>query len=794
MSESLSLDGNWSLRWMPANSDPVLIPPPDLDTIPSILAQVPGNVELDLVRAGMLPDPFTGSNILQLLPLENRDWWYVKRFRVPNEFFGKPSELVFDGLDTLATIWLNGKCIGQAENMLIPHRFETTTIIQPGSENTLIVRLNSAMAAAKSMNYEPGMMSWEHRPEGLRLRKAPHVWGWDILPRAVSAGIWRSVRLQEIPKNAIEGMYIWTMEAGVERAVLGVWYNIRSAADVKGLNLTIKGECGGHTFQYEWPLEFKSDQFSIPIYNPHLWWPAGCGEANLYAVIIQLCSDVEVLAERKEQIGIRKIELLRTENPSTHWQPQPPTALPARVDQPIDEASHFYFCINNQPVILKGTNWVPLDAFHSRDTERMPRALKMATDLGCNMIRCWGGNVYENDAFFEWCDSHGIIVWQDFAFACCIYPQDDEFLKSIQHEVQIIVERLRNHASLAVWCGDNEVDMAYASQGRDPHHNRLTRQVIPQMLQRFDPHRAYIPSSPYISNAALNHSASDTAEQHLWGPRGYFKGDFYTHHSAHFIGEIGYHGCPEPASVAKFISPEQLWPPDGSNEWQIHSVYHWRTHTIERDRIALMSNQIHALFNQVPETLKDYALASQVAQAEAMKFFVESTRLRKWHTSGILWWNLLDGWPQFSDSVVDYYFTRKLAFHYLQRVQHPVLVCLGEAESETSLSTTKLPIMICNDSLRDEEIAYRVWDADSQKVLAEGKFISPANQNWQVGWIQCRADVPRLFLMEWRSNGNILGNHYLLAKPPLDLEQYRGWLQQIAALPLPFNPPESLYK
>jgi len=792
MPDPLSLDGSWNLHWMPANQELVLFPPDDLEQQPHVEGQVPGNVELDLVRAGLLPDPFVGSNINQLRQLEQRDWWYVRRFQVPAGFSGHPSQLVFEGLDTLATVWLNGQLIGESANMLIPHHFETTAALQPGSENILVVRLRSAMVEAKKMNYEPGMMSWEHRTEGLRLRKAPHVWGWDILPRAVSAGIWRSVRLQALPEHAITGLYIWTAEATPGSAVLGVWYSVRTSLPADELRLVIQAVCGEHTFEHEWALEFQADQFSLVVDEPRLWWPAGYGEANLYTFTVQLYQDGRLLAERKEQVGIRKIELMRTEGCSTRWQYQSPAALTAQVDSPEPADSHFIFRVNGQKIMVKGTNWVPLDAFHSRDAGRLAQALDMAADLGCNMIRCWGGNVYESEAFFSGCDARGIMVWQDFAFACCIYPQDADFLETVQEEVRVVAERLRNHAALVVWCGDNEVDMAYTSQGRDPQNNQLTRQAIPQALQRFDPHRAYIPSSPYTSPAAFKSCPNDTAEQHLWGPRGYYKGDFYTRHSAHFIGEIGYHGCPEPASVARFISPDHLWSPQDNEEWQIHSVYHWRTHTIRRDRIALMSSQIKTLFDQVPETLPEYALASQIMQAEAVKFFVESTRLRKWHTSGILWWNLVDGWPQFSDAVVDYYFGRKLAYHYLRRAQQPILVCLGEATTPPSARAAAHPVMICNDSLKDARVTYRVWEADSGQILAQGAFNSPANQNWQVSSIPGYSGRQRLFLIEWQVNDESYGNHYLLAEPPLDLARYRGWLEHITSLPRSFKLPESL--
>jgi beta-mannosidase len=463
--------------------------------------------------------------------------------------------------------------------------------------------------------------------------------------------------------------------------------------------------------------------------------------------------------------------------------------------------------------MVKGTNWVPLDAFHSRDAGRLAQALEMVADLGCNMIRCWGGNVYEQEAFFDWCDAHGVLVWQDFAFACCIYPQTEAFLAEVRHEAEETVQRLRNHACLAVWCGDNEIDMTYHSQGRDPGRNRLTREVLPQVLERLDPQRAYLPSSPYIPPVLVQRADAWTAtpEQHLWGPRGYYKSPFYTQHSAHFIGEIGYHGCPNVSSIERFITPEHLWPWQDNGEWQVHAVYHWQHPAIERDRIRLMANQIRELFGQIPEDLPTFALASQITQAEAKKFFIESTRLRKWQTSGILWWNLLDGWPQFSDAVVDYYFGKKLAYHYIRRAQRPVCVFIGEplqpypGPPQRKISVGEgddaspirgvrmgevgrgLPLIASNDSRQAADLHFRVWDADTDQLTAEGEFSLPANQNWQVASIPVEAGEQRLFLIEWQVGGEAYGNHYLYGAPPFSLERYRGWLPKIAALPRAFE-------
>ncbi len=182
------------------------------------------------------------------------------------------------------------------------------------------------------------------------------------------------------------------------------------------------------------------------------------------------------------------------------------------------------------PVLVRGTNWVPLDAFHSRDAERLGRAFDLLDDLGCNMVRCWGGNVYESDAFFDLCDERGILVWQDMAFACCLYPQTEEFLARVRTEAGAVARRLRNHPSLALWCGNNEIDMVSASEGLSPAADRISREVIPQALYRHDPHRHYVPSSPYVPPSVEGEPEAwqRTPEQHLWGPRGYYKAPFYT--------------------------------------------------------------------------------------------------------------------------------------------------------------------------------------------------------------------------------------------------------------------------
>ncbi len=781
---TLSLDGDWTLLHFPEGRYGELSPE-QIETLaePAYPAQVPGNVELDLARAGVLPEPFFAENMRLLRPLEAHEWWYSRAFTPPEAPAGTRWALVFEGLDTLATVWVNGVKVGEADNMLIEHRFEVTGALRPGVENRLVVRLGSVLNKARSYTYDAASRGAEHRDEGLFIRKAPHVWGWDIMPRAVSAGIWRPVRLETIPDTAIEQLYLYT--AGIDDlgdAVLGARFQFRTPEpELDGFALRFHGQCDQHAFDYECVVEFLADSCSIPVPGAQLWWPKGYGDPNLYAVTAQLLHHGRVVAERKERIGIRTVTVERTERAGRAHRLEPAGTGRARIDTPPDPESHFYFKVNGLPVQLRGSNWVPLDAFHSRDIQRVDEAIALVDDLGCNIIRCWGGNVYESERFFNHCDEKGMLVWQDFAFACTVYPQTADFLARVQAEVEAVVRRLRNHACLALWCGDNEIDAGYVGHGLSPAHNRLTREVIPHVLQRLDPYRHYVPSSPYIppSLDGKANSYNFTPEQHLWGPRNYYKSPYYLEHSAHFISEIGYHGCNNVESIRKFISPGRIWPWQDNPEWRFHDVSHHSG--FDRDRIELMANQVKEVFGSIPEDLDSFVLASQISQAEAKKFFIEYTRARKWATSGLIWWNVLDGWPQFSDAVVDYYFSKKLAYHYIWRSQRPVLVMLGEAGSGKYL-----PVIACNDTNRPADVQYCVREAGSGETVSQGQIHLPAGQTWQAYRIRGYASDQRLYLIEWQVGEEHFGNHYLSGTPPFDLERYREWLVEIARLPRAF--------
>lgn len=758
----ISLDGHWKLTYFLQTEDE--IDSPDYlrhhDT-KSIDAVVPGNVELDLEKAGELPDPYFGDNIHKLKDYELYEWWYERSFPTPDGISDKKVELVFHGVDCIAEYWLNGVKIGQTENMFIEHKFDVTGILNTGKENIITVRLKSPILEAMKKDYEPSMFAMQCNWEQLWIRKAPHSYGWDIMPRVLSAGIWRSVELVIHEKNEIKDVYFYTASINMNEAKLCMNFELDiEPRFIRNAEIKVHGRCGDSVFEAESKVYFSAGRVEISIAHPRLWWPRGYGSPNLYNVETQLIANGKAIASRQDIIGIRTVELIRTEVTTD------------------DRPGEFVFKVNGVKILCKGSNWVPADAFHSRDAKRYEAILELFSDLNCNILRCWGGNVYEDHTFYSICDKNGIMVWQDFAMACAIYPMDERFFDVIRQEAVSVVKKLRNHPSIVLWSGDNECDAVFFNiRGMDPAYNKITREILPEVVFRHDPFRVFLPSSPYMSREVIEkHNAKLMPESHLWGPRDYYKSKFYVDSSAHFVSEIGYHGCPNLSSIKKFIDEKHLWPWQNNSQWITHCSDPIGENGPFAYRVKLMADQIRELFGIIPDNIEDFIIASQISQAEALKFFIERTRLEKWHTTGIIWWNMMDGWPQFSDAIVDYYFGKKLAYYYIKRVQQPVCIMISEPEN------WYVKVVAGNDSNEDVEGYYRIWDADTNETLLEGTFKTNANQNAKLGKISVSRGDKRLFLIEWDLGGRKFGNHYLLGYPPFSLEQSKKWLKKISLL------------
>jgi beta-mannosidase len=756
--ERIDLNGEWQLSYSPQQDKYIKLQNIDFNTMSTVPARVPGNVELDLIRAGILPDLAVGNNIYLLREYETYEWWYRHRFNAPAIPDRHTAELVFEGLDCLAEVWLNGTSIGAASNMLVPHRFDVTDTLKSG-ENEIVVRIRSAVLEGRERIPAPFESALPCGFESLAVRKAPHMYGWDIMPRVVTAGIWRDVYVQFLPPTRWRSVYWATTATDAQRrsAVVFVdWDFITEEHAIDDWQVRLRLSRNGRTVHERLhPVFHTHGRTWVHLQDVDLWWPRGYGEPVLYEATAELLDGQgTVLDTHRCRIGLRTAKLEYTE-----------------VTTP-EQPGEFVFVVNGVKVFAKGTNWVPLDAFHSRDLQHLKPTLDMLVDLNCNMVRCWGGNVYESDAFFDLCDEHGVMVWQDFAFACAIYP--DEIIPAVRQEAEEVVRRLRNHASLVLWCGNNEIDHTYfwTGMGIDPNTDKISRQVLAEVVRRQDPFRSYLPSSPYVGPEAmrLGGDANLTPEQHLWGPRDDFKGAFYTGSQAHFVSEIGYHGCPDRRSLEQMMEPNYLWPWQDNEQWLTHAVRPLPRMTDYNYRIPLMTKQMAVLFDTVPDNLDDFILASQISQAEALKFFIERWRQRKWRTTGILWWNLRDGWPIISDAIVDYYYRKKLAYEYVKRVQTDVCAMLSEAEDGVHT------VVVVNDTLHPVAGEVEVTDADSGNQLLHAAFTVEPNGKSVAGSVP-QVQQPAMWLIRWKlSDGSAFLNHYLAGDRPVLLEQYRRWL------------------
>lgn len=736
--QRISLNGEWSLRG-------IHLADTDMPEI-NIKATVPGCVQLDMSRAGILPaDLFMGENIIETEKYEDCEWWYERGFTAPEDISN--AYLVFRGVDCAAEYFLNGEKIGESCNMLIPHEFFVGDKLLAG-ENTLTVHIFSPIERAHAESYDAvSAFSAHAEMASVSMRRAPHSYGWDIMPRAVTSGLWREVTLECRDTLYFKQLFVDT------RAKRQLFYEIDSRyEDFRDVEVEFCGECGDSIFKIRKKAKFKSGRINFTINNPKLWWPYGYGDPNLYHATARIYSEGKLVHEMPYTFGLRTVELDRTEITDGY-------------------SGRFRFLVNGVEIMCKGTNWVPLDAFHSRDAERYERALDLVSDVGCNIIRCWGGNVYEDHSFFDYCDAHGIMVWQDFSMACNYYPQTEKFADMIRAEAESVVKEYRHHPSIILWSGDNEIDYGTILDGYYPPNNTITRRVLPEVIHRHDIGRPYLASSPYIGDEAYKLYAERgrvSPEAHLWGMRDYHKAEFYKNSIAHFVSETGYHGCPSPESIKKFITPERLWPYRDNPEWTLHSS----DQNGSQHRVVLMEYQIRQLFGEVPNDLEGFSRASQICQAEAKKYFIERIRVGRPRKTGIIWWNLLDGWPQFSDAVVDYYFDKKLAYGYIKRAEAPFAICLDELEARVQ------KVYACNDTLNDVTGSVRIYDADTGETVLERGFTAGKNASTEIGRIFTEYHEHKMLIIEWKTNRGEGFNHYLCGFPPHNLEKYNEWIEK----------------
>ena len=745
MTKVVLLNGQYKLYAYENGTAPKL--PKDIQ-IEGLDAVIPENVETTLMRAGLLPDIYQGTNVEYTRKFELYDWWYVRDFQVDDIGNECDAVLMFDGVDTYAEYFLNGKKIGESDNALISHEFYVNGLLKKGN-NQLAVRIESAVKRAENFSVSPNLWAEWECFESLRCRKPAHSYGWDICPRVVSAGIWRSVRLEYRAKMRIEQVYLSTVFAREDLAGLCFHYELKLPAEIyRKCKIVLSGSCGENSFFFEYPLVYKAATKFPYIKNPLLWWPIGMGVPNLYDVSVRLFyENGELIDEKILKFGIRHVQFHRTD---------------------FAQENGFSISINNEPVFCKGANWVPLDVLHAKDADKYEECVLNYVENNSNMIRVWGGGVYEDERFFELCDKYGLMVWQDMMLACYAYPQDEEFGSRFKREVETFIKRVRNHSSIILYCGSNETDWCYFCIGRSANEDVLTRKIIPEVIRVQDPYRIYYPSTPLFGEnytkenggrflvdlKEIEDSRTELSEEHYW----WHRDDYETYENVKhcFVGEIGYSGCPNIESLQKFLSEESL------KNGNFLQEGNWKCHNYSSDGNILHASKYY--FGVVPQDLEDFVLSSQISQAEACKFLIEQTRLKKPYMTGILLWNMRDGWPAYNSSLIDYYGSKKLAYYYVQRAQQFTVFVFDKG----------LNGYICNDTLKNVSGVYKIFDIE-ENLLASGDFIVAPNKNIKIGEFK-KLNKVKYFILVLEIEGKNYFNHFVNGVRPHNFNDYKKFL------------------
>lgn len=731
----LSLNGDWELAHCPdgqASADA-------LDGLEWIPARVPGEAHWDLIEAGKIPDPFFDLNHLAVRELERHEFWYRRRFAVPAEMAGERLELTFEGLDCFATVWVNGRRMGASANALVPRVFDVTQAVLPGTENDVVVRLASPIRSVEGREIE-GCAAAFDTTERLWARKSDQCYGWDIALRLVTVGLWRPVTLTTYSRAILRDFFFRTERLERDGEAADVVLEVEAeplTAGERSLTVEAVGRCGESGFKLAGAVESGRATLRGVVEAPRLWWTWELGRPDLYDLTVTLREGPHELGKVHRRIGLRTIRL---------------------VQEPEDARERsFVFEINGEKLFARGLNWTPCDAIYPRaEPWKQQRLVRFARELNCNMLRIWGGGIYEPDEFYQECDRRGLLVFHDFPYACALYPQAPEFLDIAREEAEAAVRRLRNYPCIALWSGDNENDCAYwgwFGGHRDPwEENKITREVLPEVCARLDGTRPYIPSSPYSPDRTLDPQDPLQGDQHIWHHGTPFTAEVYLKSEARFPSEIGHLSCPDLQTVVDMLTEEHRWPPD-NRAWDEHfgSLYDWNFRPQRREKL---DQALEAWLGAVPEDLPTYVVASQLLQGEAYKAWAEYWRLRKhdWKSGGILLWNLADCWPQFSDAIVDYWLRPKLACNYLWAAYRPVHICFSPATAEG------VAVYGVNDTLAEPDVEYVVTAVSrggEELGQVRGRAKLPANDVVEL------ADVRDLYARAEEGRGKVVALLYV---------------------------------
>ena len=636
-------------------------------------ATVPGVVHTDLLQNKIIEDPFFRLNERGLQWIDKEDWVYETCFTLAAGMMRKENmELVFEGLDTYADVYLNDECILKADNMFRRWSIPIRQYIRE-ENNILKVYFHSPIKidvpkwdalpyqypASNDQSENGGLFN---KKISIFARKAGYHYGWDWGPRLVTSGIWRPVYIRAWSDLRINDVFIEQKEVGAGRAVIAGHVELDADKDMDGVLVTITDEVTGRVLG-EWQADLKRGTNRVTVdfvlHKPKLWWSNGLGEPFLYRFRTDIIAGGELLDSKTERVGIRSLKV---------------------VHQPDKDGHTFYIELNGRPVFAKGANYIPSDNFLPRVTpENYKKTILDAAGVNMNMLRVWGGGIYENDVFYDLCDEYGIMIWQDFMFACSMYPAEGALLDNIHQEAVDNVKRLRNHACIALWCGNNECQDAWLGWGWKREIERQNKEyadkiwaqyrqqyhvTLPGVVREYAPGTFYWPSSPFAFEGEM--SGTTDGDRHYWSVwHGKAPISDYDSEKSRFFSEYGFQSFPEFESVKRYAP----YPED----WDIRSevmMSHQRggDHANELIETYLLNEY------KKPRDFRAFLYMNHVLQGDAIKTAIESHRRQMPYNMGTLFWQHNDCWPVASWASRDYYGRWKAQHYYVRKAYDDILI------------------------------------------------------------------------------------------------------------------------
>ncbi|MET3942657.1 beta-mannosidase [Paenibacillus sp. PvP094] len=741
-------------------------------------AQVPGCVHTDLLKLDKIPDPFYGTNEKEIQWIDKKDWEYRTVFDINEDLLSQEHlEIVFDGLDTYADVYVNDQHVLSADNMFRVWNVDVKSIVK-ASGNVLRIRFRSPIQedlpkleklgyALPASNDQSDVGGLGDKRVSIFARKAPYHYGWDWGPRFVTSGIWREARLEGWSEVKINDVFIRQNEVTASAASLTAIVEVETFNPIETI---IRIGTDGQTWEQAASLQAGVQTIEIPvsINEPKLWWSRGLGDPHMYSFVTEVLKGEQVVADSTVKTGLRSIRLVRDK----------------------DEAgASFYFELNGVAVFAKGANHIPNDSFITEITaERYRHEIVSAAESNMNMLRVWGGGIYEEDVFYELCDEYGLLVWQDFMFACSMYPGDEAFLNSVRHEAIDNVKRLRNHPSIVLWCGNNEIDSAWAHYIEDggwgwkkdynaeqrekiwADYEAIFHELLPEVVEAYAPGVDYWPSSPLVSLTGdeKQHANPSTSEGdiHYWGVwHSVEPFENYNVYVGRFMSEYGFQSFPEYKSVRKYAEEEDL-----ALESEV-MLAHQKNGAGNR-----LIKQYMDMYMHEPKDFPSFLYMSQVLQAEAMKTAIEAHRRRKPYCMGTLYWQMNDCWPVASWAGMDYFGNWKALQYYAKRSFSDVLVSVdGTKEDRTDVYLISDQLQPVEGQLQVQLIGFdgTVYREEEHAVSLEpnsGKQVLTLNN---ADWLQGHDAAATLLRLELKQKGHadIVQEHYFAPSKDLGLKQ-----------------------